>query len=266
MRIKILLAMFAMFPTVAMADGGMQQDGSAGANWRVDLGLGDVLAPAFPGAKTYRNNPLPSVSVDYKDRVFFSLQQGLRVNAFDQDGWTAGPLLSFDFGRRTSADRKALSGLTDVPFSVAGGAFINYDFGDYASARVQVTQAFGGSKGLDARAGILGKAPPLLDDRLFLSGGPTVDFYNSNYSKAYFGVSNTDALHSIYRAFEPKSGEEIGVSADAEYLITDRVSLNIFGAFGKYTGDIAKSPILRGPYGSSTQLILVTALTYRFTY
>jgi outer membrane scaffolding protein for murein synthesis (MipA/OmpV family) len=247
-----------------MADDNAPHGGAADANWRIDLGLADVLAPAFPGAKTYRNNPLPAVSIAYHDRVFFSLQEGLRADLLDRDGWTAGPLLSFEFGRRTSADRKALSGLTDVPFAVAGGGFINYDFGHEAAARVQVTRAFGGSKGLDARAGIIGKAPPLMDDRLFLSAGPTIDFYDENYSKAYFGVSDTDAMHSIYRAFKPKSGEEIGVSADAEYLITGHTSLNIFAAFGRYTGDIANSPILRGPYGTLTQFTLGTTLTYRF--
>jgi outer membrane scaffolding protein for murein synthesis (MipA/OmpV family) len=258
--------MFAIIPTAAMADGGTPMAGSATGNWHVDLGVADVLAPAFQGAKTYRNHPLPAVSINYDDRVFFSLQQGLRANILDQDGWTAGPLITFDFGRSTSADRKALSGLSDVAFSVAAGAFINYDFGHYASARAQVTRAFGGSKGVDARIGLLGKAPPLLHDHLFLSAGPTVDFYDENYSKAYFGVSSYDAAQSIYRAFKPKSGEEIGVSADAEYLITDDISLNIFGAFGRYTGDIAKSPIVRGPYGSLNQFTLASALTYRFNF
>jgi outer membrane scaffolding protein for murein synthesis (MipA/OmpV family) len=264
MRIRFLLAMFVIMPTAAMADDGMQHDGSTDANWRIDLGLGDVLAPAFPGSKTYRNNPLPAVSVSYKERIFFSLPEGLRANILDQDGWTAGPLVFFEFGRRTSADRKALSGLTDVSSSVAAGGFVNYDFGPYASARVHVTKAFGGSNGLDAEAGLSVKAPPLFTDRLFLSAGPTVNFFDANYSRAYFGVSSTDALHSIYRAFKPKSGEEIGVSADAEYLISEHASLNIFGAFGRYTGDIANSPILRGPYGSLTQFTLATEITYRF--
>jgi outer membrane scaffolding protein for murein synthesis (MipA/OmpV family) len=264
MRIRFLFVMFAIIPTTAMAEDGTQHGGSADSNWHINLGLGDVLAPAFPGAKTYRNNPLPAVAVSYKDVVSFSLQEGLRVNLLDQDGWTAGPLLSFDFGRRTSADRKALSGLTDVAFSVAAGGFVNYDFGPYAAARVQVSKAFGGSKGLDAGAGILIKAPPLFNEHLFLSAGPTIDFYDGNYSRAYFGVSSTDSQHSIYRAFKPKSGEKIGVSADAEYLVTDHISLNIFGAFGRYTGDIANSPILRGPYGNLTQFTLGTALTYQF--
>jgi outer membrane scaffolding protein for murein synthesis (MipA/OmpV family) len=258
--------MFAIFPTAAMADDGMQRDGSTDSNWRVDLGLADVLAPAFPGAKTYRNHPLPAVSVSYQDRIFLSLQEGLRVNLLDQDGWTAGPLIAFDFGRRTSADRKALSGLTDVAFSVAAGGFVNYDFGPYGAAHVQVTKAFSGSKGLDARASVSIKAPPLFNDGLFLSAGPTLDLYDGNYSKAYFGVSETDAQHSIYHAFTPKSGEEIGVSADAEYVITEQISLNIFGAFGRYLGDIAKSPIVRGPYGSLNQFTLGSVLTYQFNY
>jgi outer membrane scaffolding protein for murein synthesis (MipA/OmpV family) len=258
--------MFAIFPTAAMADDSAPHGGPAGGDWRVNLGVGDVLAPAFPGAKTYRNSPLPALSVSYLDRVFLSLQEGLRADLLDQDGWTAGPLISFDFGRRTSADRKALDGLTPVGFSVAGGGFVSYDFGHVATARVQVTKAFSGSKGLEARAGIVFKAPPLLDDSLFLSAGPTVDFYDGNYSRAYFGVSDEDAPHSIYRAFKPKSGEQVGVSADAEYLVTEHVSLNVFGGFGRYTGDIANSPILRGPYGSLTQFMLVSAVTYRFDY
>jgi outer membrane scaffolding protein for murein synthesis (MipA/OmpV family) len=264
MRIRFFLAMFIIMPTAAMADNGAGPGGPPDADWRVDLGLANVLAPAFPGAKTYRNHPLPAVSVSYKDRIFFSLQEGLRASILDQDGWTAGPLISFQFGRSYSADRKALKGLTDVSFAMAAGGFVNYDFGPYAAARVQVSKALGGSNGLDARASLSIKAPPLCNDSLFLSAGPVIDFYDGNYSKAFFGVSNGNALHSIYRAFKPKSGEEIGLAADAAYLISAHVSLNVFGTFGRYTGDIASSPILRGPYGSLTQFTLGTALTYRF--
>jgi outer membrane scaffolding protein for murein synthesis (MipA/OmpV family) len=266
MRIKFLLALLAIIPTAAMADDGTPGGGSAGTNWHVDLGLADVLAPAYPGAKAYRNHPLPAVSVNYDERVFFSLQEGLRVAVLDQDGLTAGPMLTFDFGRSTTADHKALDSLTDVTPSVAAGGFVNYDFGEVATARVQITKAFGGSKGLEARAGLAFKAPPLFDDTLFLSAGPNVTFYDRNYSRAYFGVSDADALRSGYRAFKPNDGVQIGLAAYAAYLISQNISLNVFGAFGKYTGGIVHSPILHGQYGTTTQFATGTTLTYRFNF
>jgi len=159
-----------------------------------------------------------------------------------------------------------LRGLTDVPFTIAAGGFVNYDFGVYASAKGEVSKSLNGNNGLVADASFTLNAPPLLNDTLFLSAGPDFQWVDGNYSRAYYGVSELNALQSSYPEFKPSSGLSYGASADAEYVMTDKVSLNVFGVASQYGGGITKSPILTGKYGTRSQYTLGAALTYRFSF
>ena len=264
MRLALFVAVLVGVPGLAIAGNATTAD--TAAPWTVDLGVANILAPAFPGGNTYRNSVLPSVSVTYKDLLFASFQDGVGVNLLRWNGLTAGPVITFEPSRSYADDRLALRGLTDVPFTIAAGGFINYDFGVYASTKIEVSKSLNGNNGIVAEASFTINAPPLLDEKLFLSAGPDLQWYDGNYSRAYFGVSELNARQSDYSAFEPSSGLSLGLTADAEYLVTDKVSLNVFGEFNRYGGGIRNSPILTGKYGSLEQYTLGATLTYRFMF
>jgi hypothetical protein len=84
---------------------------------------------------------------------------------------------------------------------------LNYDFGIYASAKGEVSKSLNGNNGLVADASFTLNAPPQLGNTLFLTAGPDFQWYDGNYSRAYFGVSALNARQSIYAAFEPRSPE-----------------------------------------------------------
>jgi outer membrane scaffolding protein for murein synthesis (MipA/OmpV family) len=263
MRLALSLVVLAGVPGLAFAGSGT---GSDTPPWTIDIGVASILAPAFPGGKTYRYTVLPSVSVAYKDLVFASFEDGIGVNILRWNGLTAGPVITFEPSRSYSDDRLALRGLTDVPFTIAAGGFVNYDFGVFAAAKLEVSKSLNGNNGLVANASFTLNAPPLLNNTLFLSAGPEFQWVDGNYARAYFGVSELNARQSIYPEFEPSSGLSYGVSADAEYLLTDKVSLNVFGEASAYGGGIAKSSILTGEYGTRVQYTLGATLTYRFAF
>jgi len=264
MRLELLVAVLVSVPGLALA--GSESGSEATSTWTVDVGGADILAPTFPGSKTQRNSALPSVSINYKNLIFVSFQDGSGVNILRWNGLTVGPVITFEPSRKYADDRLALRGLTDVPFTIAAGGFASYDFGVYATGKGEVSKSLNGNNGLIADAELSLHAPPLLNYTLFLSAGPDFQWYDGNYSRAYFGVSQLNGRESIYPAFEPHSGLSAGLSADAEYLVTDKISLNVFGQASQYDGDIAKSPILKGRYGERGQYTLGAALTYRFTY
>lgn len=264
MRLNLLVAVLLSVPGLAFAD----SDTGSGTtpSWTVDVGGADILAPTFPGSKIQRNSALPSISVTYKNLIFASFQDGIGVHILRWNGLTVGPVITFEPSRNYADDRLALRGLTDVPFTIAAGGFASYDFGVYATAKGEVSKSLNGNNGLVADAELALHAPPLLNYKLFLSAGPDFQWYDGSYSRAYFGVSQLNARESIYPVFEPHSGLSAGLSADAEYLVTDKISLNLFGEVSQYDGDIAKSPILKGRYGERGQYTLGAALTYRFKY
>ncbi len=264
MRFNLFVAVLAGIPGLAFAG----SDAGSGTTpaWTVDVGAADLLAPAFPGCKIPRNTALPSVSITYKDLIFASFQDGIGVNILRWNGLTAGPVVAFEPSRSYADDRLALRGLTDVPFTIAAGGFVNYDFGVYATAKGEVSKSLDGNNGLVADAELSLHAPPLLNDKLFLSAGPEFQWYDGTYSRAYFGVSQLNARQSTYSVFEPHSGLSAGLSADAEYPVTDKISFNVFGQVTQYGGDITNSPILKGKYGERGQYTLGAALTYRFTF
>jgi outer membrane scaffolding protein for murein synthesis (MipA/OmpV family) len=234
--------------------------------WRVDLG-GAVLAyPLYPGSKVERVLPIPSIEAHYGDRFFASVREGVGYNLFRWNGFEAGPVTNFAFPRDESDERAALKGLGNVDLTVEAGGFVRYNFGPFATAKVEARQGLNGHQGLVVDTSLDLNAPPLLNNRLFLSAGPRVSFYDHSYVQAFFGITTSQSEKSGYAPFRPDYGAKSGAGLAAVYLISDRVTWTVFGDYGRLSGDIDKSPILRGPYGSRNEYTVGSALTYQFNF
>lgn len=237
-----------------------------GPGWRVDLGAGVIGVPRFPGAKDLRVLPIPAFDIRYRDRFFASVRDGIGLNLLRFEGFRAGPVVNAAFPRDDDKPARALRGLGDVDFTVEPGAFAAYDFGEAAGIKVEARNGVNGHEGLIVEGALSLNAPPLLDGRLFVSGGPKIAYYDEDYSRSYFGVTPVQSLRSGYAAFRPDDGYEAGVVAGAAYRVTERVTLAAFGEYGRLLGDVKRSPIVRGRYGSRDQFTAGAALTYRFAF
>jgi outer membrane scaffolding protein for murein synthesis (MipA/OmpV family) len=234
--------------------------------WRVDVG-GAVLAyPRYPGSKSERVLPLPSIEAHYGDSFFASVREGIGYNLFRWDGFEAGPVANFAFPRDESDKPSALKGLGNIDLTVEAGGFVRYNLDPFASAKVEARQGVNGHRGLVVDMSLDLNAPPLANNRLFLSAGPRFSYYDRNYAQAYFGVTALQSARSGYAPFLPKDGDKAGVGIAAVYLIDDRVTWTVFGDYSRLSGDIAKSPIVRSPYGARDQVTVGSALTYRFDF
>jgi outer membrane protein len=234
--------------------------------WRVDLG-GAVLAyPLYPGSKIERVLPIPSIEAHDGDQFFASVREGIGYNVVRWNGFEAGPVANVAFPRYESDKRAALRGLGNVDLTLEAGGFVRYNFGQYATVKVEARQGVNGHDGLVLENSVDLNAPPLFHNHLFLSAGPHLYYYDHSYAQAYFGVTPSQSVQSGYAPFQPNDGIKAAAGLAAVYLITDRVTWTAFGEFGRLAGGIANSPIVRGEYGSRNQYTVGSALTYRFTF
>lgn len=252
-------------------------------DWTVELGAFGLFSPKFFGAKDSKFAAAPYVSIRYKDIAFASVDRGIGVNLFSANGFTAGAFVNFRSGREEKDSRRYLTGLGDVDSAIAAGGFVKYEYGRFFSTQVTVSKgifSLGDNKNKINALGFLEKTKgnlgtridwsadarlPLLDNRLHLSIGPRVSFFDKEYAEAAYGVTINQALASGYRSYKPKGGiGEVGVGGSARYRITENLSATAFGSYTRIVGDAAKSPIVTGTGGSKDQFKAGLGLTYQF--
>lgn len=126
------------------------------AGWNFTVGLGTMYKPAFTGSKDYQAMAFPDIKVEYDDVFFASLFEGVGYNVINSDGWRAGPIIKFDFGRTEEDDNpflisgdetNALRGLGDVDATAELGGFVEYNVEPF-SATIELRQGVGGHEGL----------------------------------------------------------------------------------------------------------------------
>ena len=170
------------------------------------------------------------------------------------------------FPRDESDQRSALKGLGNIDLTLEAGGFVRYALPPFASAKVEARQGVNGHQGLVVETSLDLNAPPLLKNRFFLSAGPRLSYYDHAYAQAFFGVTPSQSVASGYAPFRPSDGDQESVELAAVYLISKTVTWTGFGDFGRLSGEIYKSPILRGPYGSRDQFTVGSAVAYRFSF
>lgn len=252
-------------------------------DWTVELGAFGLFSPKFFGAKDSKFSAIPYVSIKYRDIAFASLDKGIGVNFFSASGFTAGAFVGFRPGREVKDSRRYLTGLGDVDPSLTAGGFVKYDYGRSFSTQITLSKgiaSIGDSKSKINGLGILEKAKgnlgtridwsadarmQLFDNRLHVSIGPRVSFFDKEYAESAYGITINQALASGYRPFKAKAGvAEVGVGGSARYRITDNISATAFGSYTRIVGDAAKSPLVTGPGGSKDQFKAGLGLSYQF--
>jgi MipA family protein len=230
----------------------------AKGDWNVTLGAGVAAAPIYPGAAAYRAEPVPLVSITYRD-LFFLGPLGLGANVINWNGFRAGPVLGFEGGRDQDSDSH-LAGLGDIQPSLTAGLFAAYRFGPFevaGIARQAVIHTGNGLTGLVRFDYRLPVTPP----RMFLIVGPDLGFADAVYDRTWFGVTPEQSAQAGLPVFTPGGGlTDVGLHASLTYFYTEHVLLRAFGRVEELVGDIAASPIVR----DKTQELIGVGAAYHF--
>jgi outer membrane scaffolding protein for murein synthesis (MipA/OmpV family) len=227
-------------------------------NWDITLGAGIAGVPKYPGAKDYHAQPLPLVSVTYRNTFFFG-PSGLGMNAINWNGFRAGPVLGFQGGRNQSDDPH-LKGLGDIQPSLTAGMFASYRMGPFEVGGTVRQAVVHTNNGLVGRVQ-LDYLRPIIANKLALDVGPEIDLGDSQYERSWFGISSTQSARSGLPAFAPGGGvTDVGGHLIFNYRYSEHILFRAFGDVREFVGDARNSPIVQ----SKTQTIIGIGIAYRW--
>ncbi len=234
--------------------------------WRIGLGVGAIHAPEYLGSDESESQPLPLVNIRYQ-RFFFGGTPGsglpgpgLGVYLHESEALTLGAVLTRDLGDpREESDDHRLQGLGDIDATTRAGLFGSYRAG-WFSLNANVLSDIGGNEqgttvSLDA------KATYRPSQKLQLSAGPGITWGSSDYMQTFFGIDQSQAVHSAYSPYDVGSGVSLlRFSIGANYQLASRWALGANLTAARLQGDAADSPIVRDKNQNSYAVFLM----YRF--
>ncbi len=256
MRLACLATLFAAGLTLGIS--GARADDSlvgGGPQYLMDVGIGALAEPKYPGADTYIVVPYPLFAVG---RFFIP---GIGQRESSTSGFYLFPSFGFQ-GERDPNDDKSLKGTKKVPWTL--------ELGLGAGVRGQWLRGFGsirqGINGTDGQVGDLGLDVVLpVTPNFEVAFGPRASFASQNYMDTYFGVTANEASKGSLSKFKPDGGfMSAGLAANATYKLTERTRLRFTGTWNRFVGDADKSPIVKA--GSHDQWTLGVGITYRLGF
>lgn len=264
---------FAEVPAGQKPDSGPGQPPKPDGDWTLTVGAATLYKPAFLGSKDYQASVFPDFKVEYKDRFFASLFEGVGYNVVNTETWRAGPIMKIDFGRTEDDDSlfrvaggktKALRGLGDVDAGLELGGFVEYSFGPFGYS-LELRQGLGGHEGLVGETGLNYKGfAELFGKPTMYSVGPRAMFAGANYNDAYFSITQAQSANSGLARYDADAGlVSYGVGAFAVIPVTNSVSLGAFASYDRLTGDAADSPLVK-ERGDANQFTAGLRISYAF--
>lgn len=261
MRSSALVSILVLMMTGVSAGGAAAQPADT-KPWSLTLGAGAFVGPKFPGSDGSKAMALPYVAATWGDRVRLSVPEGLRLSLVRADGFEAGVLARYDFGRKEKDDRRALSGLGDIHGSAELGGFAAYRVEDW---RLSATVVNGVGDGHGGSVATIDLSRSLaLGRQVSLSVGPSLRLGDDTYARAYFGIDAAQARRSGRPVYAPGGGLiDAGVSATGVWRVAGPWAVIALASYRRLVGDAADSPLVtRG--GSPDQVAGGLFVAYRF--
>jgi outer membrane scaffolding protein for murein synthesis (MipA/OmpV family) len=267
------LFMLVLFPT-AYVHAAEPDEPDPVKDWKVSVGAGFILAPAFTGAKEYRLMAVPDLRVTYKNLFFANIRDGIGYAVFNQDGWRIGPVATYTFMRSekrggnifqiSGGNNNSLQGMGDVPGTFSLGGFIEYSLKPY-KLQLHVNKGINGRYGLAAevRASYGGTlnfgGPPLI-----YSFGPHVKFGDRSYTNAYWGVSPEQSARSGLAPYTADGGlTAYGINGFATLPLMKSVSVSLIAGFERLAPTVTNSSLIQSR-GSQNQAVSGLSIAYEF--
>jgi MipA family protein len=177
----------------------------------------------------------------------------VRFNLIERDGFVAGPLGGYSFGREED-DGDLLEDLGDIDGGIVAGAFVGYRIGP-VMFDVSYHHFFDDSEGSQIRFGA--EVERQVSERMMLTARIGATYADEDYMQAYFGTDG-GALVSDYEADAGFKDVhvEVGVKADLDERWTAKATVG----YSRLIGDAADSPIVE----SENQFTGLVGLSYKF--
>jgi len=237
------------------------QDGGGGGH-TVTVGLGAQVLPKYPGADSYSIFPMPIFGFrrEGAPMPFSAQDEGVGFGFLGQDSrFNIGP----SFALRSKREQDDVgANVGDVGFTIEAGGFIEVYPVRSFRLRADVRQGIGGHRGL---TGDLGADFIIRDtDTYILSFGPRARWGDSDFNRAYFGVSPAAAITSGLPVYRPSSGfYAAGAMAGLTYRLGRNWGMRSYLGYDRLIRDAGDSPIVRN-FGSRDQFSGGAGLFFEF--
>ncbi|MCE9523666.1 MAG: MipA/OmpV family protein [Alphaproteobacteria bacterium] len=258
-RLVLVATSAFVFVSAAIAD---ERPEAAQKNWSVIVGAGGLYAPDYEGSDDYELRVLPNVRIEYAGWLSASVPEGLKISLLNEDGFKAGVLAGYRFGRDDD-DNLALAGWGDIDGALDLGAFAEYKFD---AIRVALDVRHGVSDDNLGTVATLSARYALRVAGAMVSVGPQVRWADDDYTQTYFGISASQAAVSVlgYSPYSADGGiKDYGLGATVMVPLGGAWSVTGLVSVSRLTGDAADSPIV-ADQGSETQISAGAFVGYRF--
>jgi outer membrane protein len=267
MTLALCVPVFGMVSASAADLGGGYKDGGAPQDeWAITgVKVGGVLVvmPKYEGSDEYEVLGFPYVFPTFSggpgwfSRVDARGLDDVRFKLIERDGFVAGPLGGYTFGREED-DGDLLEGLGDIDGGAVVGGFVGYRLGPVLFD-VSYHQFFDDSEGYQIRFGA--EIERQVSQGVTLTGRIGATYADENYTQTYFGVSDDQAATSNLGAFDADAGfkdvhVQVGIKADLD----DRWSARASVRYSHLLGDAGDSPVVE----SEDQFTGLIGLSYKF--
>ena len=245
----ISLSMLAVLSTMAQAEE---------KNWNFSVGGGVMYGPAYEGSDKYVAIPLPDISVEYKNGLFFAnVWDGIGSYPLQGENYKVGMSIGLALGRDEDDDIDNLRGMGDIDMGAAANLMGEYDFG-FAKLSGKISK---GTEDYGTTATVeLGKHFSVTE-KLMLMGSVGLTWADADHMNSYFGVSSAQSARSGYSRYDAESGvKSVGFTVGAFYNMTEHWDAKLMVKGDQLLGDAADSPITKEDFNPS--VILTTS--YKF--
>lgn len=232
--------------------------------WVVTINGNGVVAPRYPGAKTFGFVGYPSLSFRRAStpKAFTAPDDNISFALYDNGMFRAGPTGKFVNSRR-AADSRELAGLRDVDWTIEAGGFVELWPMPKLRTRVDLRRGMHGHQGLVADVGA-DYVERL--DAWTLSAGPRASFGNGAFARTYFSVSPAEAIaNGRITPYVATGGiTSIGWTTAVSYAFSTEWQATAFAHVDHLTMAATRSPIVR-VLGSQQQFTFGLKLSYSFS-
>lgn len=244
-------------PTARAADEAPSRPPVKG-DWSARVGVLGSLQPDYRGAATYESQGYPLIELEWRDKAFLNLRNGLGFWAWQTPRTRVGAAVGYIFGR-DEEDAPELEGLGDVEDGLTANLWVEHALGPLAGTVRYRQQVSGEHTGFVVRAGASLRRQRV--SGFFLTPGLDITLADADFMAAYYGVDRRQAARSGYPPYTPRGGiEAVGVRLSAFRSLFASWGLQILVHAERLIGDAASSPLVR----SREQFRLAAGLVYAF--
>jgi outer membrane scaffolding protein for murein synthesis (MipA/OmpV family) len=270
----IAATMLVILPASVFAQDAAE-DTFAGHDIFFTISGGVVSAPSFLGSGETSVYAIPDISVAIGDRLNISLLDGISYDVYKNESFTAGAVLTYDFGREdtpsnhglflSSLAHSEIAGLGDIEETAEIGGYIEYSFGNMQANLAVRKGVDGGHNGIVGDVDVTYNAPlELFGKKSVISFGPTASFSDDSYASTFFDVSSAQSAATGISEYDANGGlMSYGLHVSAFVPLNENVALVGFAEFDQLTGDVGESSIVH-ERGAEAQVTTGLVLSYTF--